>query len=113
MGYGRLEKGLENTSEETRDTPPFTRATMSPRAAWLALLLLRGAAGVRVPFSTCAGVGPDQLGVSSLVISPARLDGGVTSIFASATTTAELTFTPSVEVGDGATVEYKVQIGGM
>ena len=83
---------------------------MSPRAAWLALLLLRGAAGVRVPFSTCAGVGPDQLGVSSLVISPARLDGGVTSIFASATTTAELTFTPSVEVGDGATVEYKVQI---
>ena len=78
------------------------------RLAFVALLA-RGAAGVAVPFAVCEGA-TDALGVTGLVLSPARLDGGVTSIFASATTTAELTFTPSVEVGDGATVEYKVQI---
>ena len=79
------------------------------RLAFVALLA-RGAAGVAVPFAVCEGAA-DALGVTGLVLSPARLDGGVTRVFARALTTAALTLRPAVDVANGTTVELAIDAG--
>ena len=62
---------------------------------------LRPLAGVEVPFTPCEGVG-DELGLESLRLSPARLDGERLSLFASGVT-VDLAVAPPADVEGNAT----------